>query len=49
MEVSGLLYASAALPLGERTPATHSIGGWVGPTTGVECDCNIRSSVIESE
>jgi hypothetical protein len=31
MEVSGQLYAPAALPHRERTPSTHWIGGWVGP------------------
>jgi hypothetical protein len=36
MEVSGQLHAPAALPPGERAPGTHSIGGWVGPTTGLD-------------
>jgi hypothetical protein len=31
MEVSGQLHAPTALPLKERAPATHWIGGWVGP------------------
>jgi hypothetical protein len=30
MEVSGQLHAPATLPLGERAPGTHWIGGWVG-------------------
>jgi len=31
MQVSGLLYALAALPP-EENPGTHGIGGWVGLT-----------------
>jgi hypothetical protein len=31
MEVSGKLQGPAALPLGKEPPATHWIGGWVGP------------------
>jgi hypothetical protein len=31
MEVSGQLHALAALPLRERAPGTHWIGGWVDP------------------
>jgi hypothetical protein len=31
MEVSGQLYAPAALPAGDRAPGTHWIGGSVGP------------------
>jgi hypothetical protein len=31
MEVSGQIYAPAALPPRERAPGTHWIGGWVGP------------------
>jgi hypothetical protein len=30
MEFSGKFYAPAALPLRERAPGTHWIGGWVG-------------------
>jgi hypothetical protein len=26
----------SALPPGERTPDTHWIGGWVGPTAGLD-------------
>jgi hypothetical protein len=29
--VNGQLHAPATLPPRERTPSTHSIGGWVGP------------------
>jgi hypothetical protein len=31
MEVSGQLYAPAALPPGKDPPGTHWKGGWVGP------------------
>jgi hypothetical protein len=31
MEVSSQLHAPATLPLKERDPGTHWIGGWVGP------------------
>jgi hypothetical protein len=31
MEMNGQLDGSAALPPGERAPATHWIEGWVGP------------------
>jgi hypothetical protein len=31
MEVNGQLHAPAALPQG-KSPSTHWIGGWVGPT-----------------
>jgi hypothetical protein len=34
MEVSGLLHAPAALPLGRKL-ATHSIGRRLGPTAGL--------------
>lgn len=33
MEVSCQLLVPTALPRGQR-PGTHSVGGWVGPTTG---------------
>jgi hypothetical protein len=35
MEVSDQLHAPAALAQG-RSPCTHSIGGWVGPTAGLD-------------
>jgi hypothetical protein len=31
MEVNGQLHDPDALPLKERAPGTHWIGGWVGP------------------
>jgi hypothetical protein len=36
MEVSGRLHALAALPPGTQPPSTHCIGGWMGPTTGLD-------------
>jgi hypothetical protein len=36
MEVSGQLHAPAALPLGERAPGTHWIGGRVDPRAGLD-------------
>jgi hypothetical protein len=36
LEVSGRLHASAALPIGERAPDTHWIGGWVGPEASLD-------------
>jgi hypothetical protein len=36
MEVSGQLHAPAALPPRERTPGTHSIGGWMGLRAGLD-------------
>jgi hypothetical protein len=35
MGVGGQLHAPAALPPGKR-PGTHCIGGWVGPTAGLD-------------
>jgi hypothetical protein len=35
MGVGGQLNAQAALPPGKR-PATHGIGGWVGPRAGLD-------------
>jgi hypothetical protein len=35
MEVSGQLYATAALPLGKQVSITHCAGGWVGPKAGL--------------
>ena len=35
MEVGGQRHALAALPLGKR-PGTHRMGGWVGPTAGLD-------------
>jgi hypothetical protein len=34
--VSGQLHAPAALPPGERAPATHWIVGWVDPRAGLD-------------
>jgi hypothetical protein len=36
MEVSGQLHVPAALPPGEKAPGTHWIGGWVGPSVGLD-------------
>jgi hypothetical protein len=36
MEVSGQLYAPAALPPGKETPGTHWIVDWVGPRAALE-------------
>jgi hypothetical protein len=36
MEVSGQLHAPVALPLGERAPGIHWIGGWVNPRVGLD-------------
>jgi hypothetical protein len=36
VEVSGHLHALAALPLGERAPGTHVIGGWMDPRAGID-------------
>jgi hypothetical protein len=36
MEVSGQLYAPAALPPRERVPGTHWIGGRVDPRSGLD-------------
>jgi hypothetical protein len=36
MEVSGHLHTLAALHPRERAPATHWIGGWVGPRAGLD-------------
>jgi hypothetical protein len=33
---STFLDALATLPLGERAPSTHWIGGWVGPRFGMD-------------
>jgi hypothetical protein len=35
MKVSDQLHAPAALPPG-KSPSIHWIGGWMGPTTGLE-------------
>jgi hypothetical protein len=35
MGVGGQLHAPAALPPGKR-PSTNCIGGWVGPTAGLD-------------
>ena len=35
MEVGGQRDAPAALPRGRR-PGTHCVGGWVGPTVGLD-------------
>jgi hypothetical protein len=44
MEVSGQLHNPAALPLGERAPSTHLIGGWAGPRASLD---NIRMQLME--
>jgi hypothetical protein len=36
VEVSGQLHVPAVLPLRERVPDTNWIGGWVGPTAGLD-------------
>jgi hypothetical protein len=36
MEVSGQVHAPAALPPGKEPPDTHWIGGWVGPSVGLD-------------
>jgi hypothetical protein len=36
MEMSGQLHASAVLLPGERFTDIHWIGGWVGPTAGID-------------
>jgi hypothetical protein len=36
MEVSGLLYVPAAFPTGKKALGTHWVGGWIGPTAGVD-------------
>jgi hypothetical protein len=36
MEVNGQLHTPAALPSGERTPGTLYIGGWMGPSAGLD-------------
>jgi hypothetical protein len=33
-----------ALPLGERAPGTHCIGGWVGPRSGL--DAEVRGKIL---
>ena len=35
MGLGGQLHAPAALPAGKK-PGTHCIGGWVGPTAGLD-------------
>jgi hypothetical protein len=41
MEVSGVLYDTAALPQGERAPGIHCVKGWVEPTAGLDAVENI--------
>jgi hypothetical protein len=36
MDLSGQLYAPAALLPGERALGIHCIGGWVDPRTGLD-------------
>jgi hypothetical protein len=50
MEVSGELHAPVALPPRERDPATHQIGGWVGPRAVLDAVVKrkIRSPCRES-
>jgi hypothetical protein len=36
MEMSGQLYAPAALLPGKEPPGTQWIGGWVGPRAGID-------------
>jgi hypothetical protein len=38
MEVSGQLYASAALSSAEKYDGTHWIRDWVGPRTGLDTE-----------
>lgn len=35
MDMSGQLYTLASIPLGKET-GTHSTGGWIGPTAGLD-------------
>jgi len=36
MEVSGQFHASTTSPPGKESPGAHWIGGWVGPTAGLD-------------
>jgi hypothetical protein len=36
MQMNGQLYTPAALPLGKEPAGIHWIGGWVGPTAGLD-------------
>jgi hypothetical protein len=44
MGVSGQHHGPAALYPGERTPGTHWIGGWVGPSAGL--DAGARRKIL---
>jgi hypothetical protein len=44
MGVSGQRHAPDALYPRERTPGTHCIGGWVGPTAGLDARAKEKSS-----
>jgi hypothetical protein len=44
MEVSGQLYALAALPPGGKAPSTHFILGWAGPRAGLDAVKYIKIS-----
>jgi hypothetical protein len=37
MEMSARPHAPAALPPG-KSPGTHSVGGWVGPSAGLDAE-----------
>jgi hypothetical protein len=42
MEVSGQIHAPAALPLKEKDPGAHWIGGWVGPKAGLDSVVKVK-------
>jgi hypothetical protein len=44
MGVSGQRHAPPSLYTGERTPGTHSTGGWVGPRADV--DTELKGKII---
>jgi hypothetical protein len=44
MGVSGQRHPPTVLSPGERTPGTHSTGGWVGPRAGL--DTEVRGKIL---
>jgi hypothetical protein len=44
MEVRGQVHAPAALPPRERSPGTHWIGGWVGPSAFLDAMVRRKTS-----
>jgi hypothetical protein len=43
---SGQHCTLAALNPGERTPSTHSTGGWVGPRAGMDTEVREKMSCL---